>query len=78
MAGQQRRHNDLQRAAQELISTAKAAAISGYTPRHILHLIKKGELWGCRIGRNWFTTEEAVRQYKARDVRPGPKPKDRR
>jgi hypothetical protein len=31
-------------------------------------------LWGAKIGRNWVTTEQAVRAYLARDRRPGPKP----
>jgi len=58
----------------ELIPLSKAAEISGLSPNHLRLLVGRGELWGEKIGRNWVTTEEAVREYVARDRRPGPKP----
>jgi hypothetical protein len=36
-------------------------------------LIRRGEIWGKKIGRDWFTTTQAVREYLTRDRRPGPK-----
>ncbi|MBE7433143.1 MAG: helix-turn-helix domain-containing protein [Anaerolineales bacterium] len=59
----------------ELISLNEAAKISGLSPDHLRRIVRDGELWGIRIGRNWATTVEAVREYLARDRKPGPKPK---
>jgi hypothetical protein len=60
----------------ELIPLRKAANISGLTQEHLTYLIRKGKLWGDKIGSPiWFTTEQAVREYMARDRKPGPKPK---
>ena len=58
----------------ELIPLSKAAEISGLSQGHLSLLIRNGEMWGIKIGRNWVTTEKAVREYIARDRRPGPKP----
>lgn len=57
----------------ELISLSKAATLSGLSAGHLNHLVRKGELWGRKLGRNWFTTEQAVNEYLSRDRRPGPK-----
>jgi hypothetical protein len=59
----------------ELIPLSKAAAISGLSQGHLSLLIREDKLWGVKIGRNWVTTEKAVREYLARDRKPGPKPK---
>ena len=59
----------------ELIPLSKAAEISGLTPDHLRRLVREGDLWGTKIGRNWVSTEKAVREYLARDRKPGPKPK---
>jgi hypothetical protein len=60
----------------DLISLNKAAKISGLTQEHIAHLIREGKLWGNKMGSPvWFTTEKAVREYLARDRKPGPKPR---
>jgi len=59
----------------ELIPLSKAAEISGLSQSHLSLLIRNGEMWGAKIGRNWVTTEKAVREYTARDRRPGPKSK---
>ena len=76
MAGDQTDHDILEKAAKRLISLAEAAKISGFSPRHVRHLVQQGIIWGQKIGRNWVTTEEAVREYKRRGVRPGPKPRN--
>jgi len=61
----------------KLISLPQAAKISGLTQQHFALLIRQGKLWGTKLGgRDWFTTEEAVREYLARDRRPGPKSKN--
>ena len=55
----------------DLISLEKAANLSGLTSGHLRLLIRQGDLWGRKIGRNWVTTEQAVREYKARARRRG-------
>jgi hypothetical protein len=55
----------------DLISLQKAAKLSGLTAGHLRLLIRQGELWGTKIGRNWVTTEQAVREYQARARRRG-------
>jgi hypothetical protein len=59
----------------QLIPLSLAAKISGLSPSHLRTLIREGELWGDKLGgRNWYTTEQAVREYLARGIKPGPKP----
>ncbi len=62
---------------EELITIREAAEISGLSQSHLRLLIRKGEIWGQKKGRDWFTTAQAVREYLARDRRPGPKPRKR-
>lgn len=60
----------------DLIPLRKAAEISGLTQEHIAYLVRTGKLWGDKMGSPiWFTTEKAVREYLARDRKPGPKPR---
>jgi hypothetical protein len=65
----------LQPVLDELISLHEAAEVSGLSPNHLRLLVSSGEIWGKKIGRNWVTTALAVKDYLARDRRPGPKPK---
>ncbi|MCB0032667.1 MAG: helix-turn-helix domain-containing protein [Anaerolineales bacterium] len=58
----------------ELISLSKAAELSGLSAGHLRLLVRTGEMWGRKLGRNWFTTEQAVQEYLARGIKPGPKP----
>ena len=58
----------------KLISVTRAAEISGLTTSFIRRLLRDGRIEGVKIGRNWLTTEEAIRQYLGQDRRPGPKP----
>jgi excisionase family DNA binding protein len=60
----------------ELISLVEAADLCGLSSDHLRRLAREGELWGKKIGRNWVTTAQAVREYLARNRKPGPKPKD--
>jgi excisionase family DNA binding protein len=62
---------------QRLISTELAAEISGFSQGHIRHLLRTGEMKGEKLGRDWFTTKEAVREYLARQRKPGPKKDER-
>ena len=61
----------------DLISLAEAAEICGLSQSHLRRLVSEGVIWGRKIGRNWVTTAEAVKEYKARGVRPGPRPSKR-
>jgi len=61
----------------ELISLNEAARISGLSQHHLALMIRRGILWGKKIGRDWITTETAVNNYLARDRKPGPKSQKR-
>jgi hypothetical protein len=58
----------------DLISLEKAAKLSGLTAGHLRLLIRQGDVWGTKIGRNWVTTKQAVREYQAR-AQPRGRPK---
>lgn len=61
---------------EDLIPLSDAAKVSGLSQGHLGLLIRNGELWGTKIGgRNWFTTEKALKEYLATNPAPGPKPK---
>jgi excisionase family DNA binding protein len=68
-------HTFLNQVAHKLISVTEAATLSGLTPSYLRRLLRKQELAGVKVGRDWFTTEEALRAYLAQDRRPGPKTK---
>lgn len=59
----------------EWISVQAAADYTGYTTRHIRHLLDKKLVEGKKFGRDWFTTKEALDEYQATNPRPGPTPK---
>jgi hypothetical protein len=59
----------------DLISLRDASKISGLSQPHLSLLIRQGKLWGQKIGRNWVTTEQAIRKYLALNIKPGPKSK---
>ena len=59
----------------ELISLREASELSGFTQPYVAHLIRRGALWGKKIGRNWVTTTQAVNEYLSRGIKPGPKSK---
>jgi len=60
----------------DLITLEEAARLSGFTDRHLRHLAIKNEIWAIKLGRNWFTTAQAVKEYLAKGRKPGPKPKN--
>lgn len=57
----------------DLISLAEASELSGLSHGHLALLIRKGQLWGIKLGRNWVTTKKAVEAYLASNPHPGPK-----
>ena len=59
----------------ELISLSEAAELTGLSASHLRLVVRQGEIWGRKLGRNWLTTEQAVREYLAQEIKPGPKPK---
>lgn len=61
----------------ELITLSEAADLSGLSPNHLRLLVSKGVIWGKKLGRNWFTTAQAVKEYLKRYRKPGPKPQKR-
>ncbi len=63
---------------QELITFSEAASLSGFTDRHLRKLASQNEIWAVKLGRNWFTTAQAVRDYLAKNRKPGPKVKKTR
>jgi len=75
MPGRQTRSQPVQPRLEDLISLKKAAERSGLSSGYLRLLVRTGELWGTKLGRNWVTTAQAVSEYVARDRRPGPKPK---
>jgi len=75
MPGRSKKGDSDQPKLEELITLEEAAELSGLSSPHLRLLVRRGVIWGKRLGHNWFTTAQAVREYLARDRRPGPKPK---
>jgi excisionase family DNA binding protein len=48
---------------ERLLSLKEAAARSGLSQSHLQLLARTGRLRAVRLGRDWFTTEEAVAAY---------------
>jgi excisionase family DNA binding protein len=48
---------------ERLISLKEAAALSGLSQSHLQLLARTGKLRAKRMGRDWFTTLEAVAAY---------------
>ncbi|MCP4372571.1 MAG: helix-turn-helix domain-containing protein [Deltaproteobacteria bacterium] len=63
-------------AREKLIGLAEAAKLSGLTHDHLRRIARDRKLWAVKIGRDWLTTEEAVKAYLVKDRRPGPKSTD--
>lgn len=63
--------------ATKIISVTEASEIvvngESLSTRHIQRLIKEGKMAGIRLGRNYYTSKEAVRDYLHLDRRTGPK-----
>src|SRR3989338_11327334 len=48
---------------QEYITLAEAVSGSPYSQEYLSLLARKGKLFSKKIGRNWYTTREALRDY---------------
>jgi len=48
----------------KVISLSQASEISGYHSDYLSALIRKGEIKGKKVGGNWFTTEEELKNFK--------------
>jgi hypothetical protein len=59
----------------DLISLNQAAQLSGLSTSHLRLLVTKRDLWGIKLGRNWFTTTQAIQQYQQAEHKTGPKTK---
>jgi hypothetical protein len=59
----------------DLITFEEAARLSGFTTRHLRKLASNNQLWARKLGRNWFTTVQAINVYLSADHKPGPKSK---
>jgi excisionase family DNA binding protein len=77
MSGSEKENSEDQPRLDELIPLKKAAKLSGLSTSYLRRLVSQGEIWGKKLGRNWVTTEQALREFLARERRPGRKPKKR-
>jgi hypothetical protein len=59
----------------DLISLPDASQLCGLSQQHLALLIRRGELWGKKMGRDWITTRQAIEQYQVIEHKPGPKRK---
>lgn len=75
MPNEAEEHTFLDQVAHKLISVTEAATLSGLTPSYLRRRLREQQLAGVKVGRDWFTTEEALRTYLAQERRPGPKTK---
>ena len=57
----------------ELITLREAAELSGLSVSHLRLLVRRGDIWGTKLGHNWLTTVQAIEKYLEQDRRPGPK-----
>lgn len=55
----------------KLISVTRASEISGLTPGYLRRLLRQKRIDGKKIGRDWFTTEETIREYLKQERRRG-------
>ena len=51
---------------QEFITLAEAAKNSPYSQEYLSLLARRGKLFSKKIGRNWYTTRNAVQDYLAK------------
>jgi excisionase family DNA binding protein len=51
--------------ADDVLSLREAAAVSGLSGSHLRWLAREARIKATKLGRDWFTTEAAVRAYLA-------------
>ncbi len=74
MPSQDDLHQFLAEIQARLISVQQAADISGFQRSHIRNLLVQGTIAGIKLGRDWWTTRDAIEAYLSTERRPGPKP----
>jgi hypothetical protein len=47
----------------KVITLRQAAKLSGYNQDYLGSLIRSGDIKGAKIGRNWCTTEEEIKDF---------------
>jgi excisionase family DNA binding protein len=72
-AGNLRRDLGAAAKEQQILTTADAALLSGYSRDHIGLLIRRGLLSGVKTGRDWLVPAGSLLQYVETNPRPGPK-----
>ncbi|MCC6457932.1 MAG: helix-turn-helix domain-containing protein [Caldilineaceae bacterium] len=73
MSGENQAPKNLEDLTSQLISVTEAHERTQLSVAWIRRLLQRGEIAGVKVGRNWLTTEQAVRDYLKKDRRPGPK-----
>jgi excisionase family DNA binding protein len=73
VSGENDESKSLEDLTAQLISVTEAHERTGLSLAWIRRLLQRGEIEGVKVGRNWLTTERAVRDYLEKDRRPGPK-----
>jgi hypothetical protein len=58
----------------DLIPLSEASRISGLSAGHLRLLVSTGQLWGIKMGRDWFTNRQVLTSYIEEGHKPGPKP----
>jgi hypothetical protein len=53
------------------IPLREVAERSGLSAGHLRLLVRREEIWGMKLGRNWVAAARAVEEYLAYDRRPG-------
>lgn len=73
MAKEHEKTDSLRNITDRLISVSEACEISGFTPSYIRRLLRNSTIEGVKLGRDWYLTEDAIRDYLEKERRPGPK-----
>jgi hypothetical protein len=73
MSEQDKQEDEYQPRWYELITLQEASKLSGLSPSDLRLLVNNGELWAKYLGTNWFTTEQAIRDYLDRSHQQKPK-----
>ena len=60
----------------ELLTVKQASDMTKMSREHLALLMRTGKLWGVKLGRDWYTIQEALDAYLAQNNRPGPKRKN--
>lgn len=60
-------------ADREYITTPQAAALSGLSKNYLATLLRKGQLEGFQLARDWFIYTDSLEKYLATPRKSGPK-----